>query len=700
MTAITKAQLDAASLDAESLALFTNGAADAEVLTRLGATYPTVKKLVSDIYSQTGYLVPVAYTSGISLTTPNQTVEYGDVTYAPIQSQLPFTTSGTFETAKFRVVQGVTFAELNADVVHYDHIPLVDTTTVEVALRAELKNVNLYFIAGESDHTGMFNRASAASRRVYVPAGTYDISSANFPADTEFFGDGEGVTIIRQKSGAQYAFTCDSGSNLIANNIKNLKLTNLQLRGTCDTDGFSEHVHLLNLNGVSDVTLRHVEFKGFRGDAIYLGSSNTPSVVRYNSNVKAQRCKFDGINKANRNAISVITIDGIDIDGCEFANCTAPTMPGAIDLEPNDTDTSAEIKNVTIRNSRFKNIGGNVGAICIPVSASVVSRPENIRVLNNKSETTGTFFYFNGMQAPTASSAIHDVIVQGNSAKSGSRPFAILGAKGIKLIDNTFLDFTNAALIGYTDAANTCRDIDLTGTRLVRCGSTDGNGLMVFSVDYLKIDNCDFVDCATGLPGASVAINFYAGTSSNVSITNTRVASPLFKTAVAIQKEAGHTFTPATNKFLNNDFALFSNSFKAEESDAFDTAYTPVVAGDGTAGAGVYTGGRVGRFRRAGKTVFFRAEVNVSAGHTGAGGILVSLPYPCVDLGNGEQTPVALSVTGVSSTGGQVGLLHPYVTIAGAGCVRLFQSGVGGRSAINMPAGAFTINVSGSYIST
>lgn len=40
MTVITKTQLENASLDVASLASFTNGAANAEVLTRLGETYP------------------------------------------------------------------------------------------------------------------------------------------------------------------------------------------------------------------------------------------------------------------------------------------------------------------------------------------------------------------------------------------------------------------------------------------------------------------------------------------------------------------------------------------------------------------------------------------------------------------------------------------------------------------------------------
>lgn len=48
------------------------------------------------------------------MTRPTQTVSYNGETYAPIQSQLPFTTSGTFETAKFRLIQGVSGADLAA----------------------------------------------------------------------------------------------------------------------------------------------------------------------------------------------------------------------------------------------------------------------------------------------------------------------------------------------------------------------------------------------------------------------------------------------------------------------------------------------------------------------------------------------------------------------------------------------------------
>ncbi|OEZ91453.1 SGNH/GDSL hydrolase family protein [Duganella phyllosphaerae] len=59
-----------------------------------------------------GYLPPVPYAAGISLTVATQTVQYGVNTYAANVTALPFTTSGVFETDKFRLVQGVTSAQL------------------------------------------------------------------------------------------------------------------------------------------------------------------------------------------------------------------------------------------------------------------------------------------------------------------------------------------------------------------------------------------------------------------------------------------------------------------------------------------------------------------------------------------------------------------------------------------------------------
>lgn len=70
-----------------------------------------VKSLIAFLNSM-GYEPPVSYAAGILLNSPTKTVEYNGSIYAPILAQMPFTTSGTFETTKFRVIQGITDVNL------------------------------------------------------------------------------------------------------------------------------------------------------------------------------------------------------------------------------------------------------------------------------------------------------------------------------------------------------------------------------------------------------------------------------------------------------------------------------------------------------------------------------------------------------------------------------------------------------------
>ncbi len=75
---------------------------------RLGVNRRTLAGIdasADNVLNSIGYEVPVGYADGISLTTTSQTVEYNGVVYAPKSSALPFTTGGTFETAKFRAIQ-------------------------------------------------------------------------------------------------------------------------------------------------------------------------------------------------------------------------------------------------------------------------------------------------------------------------------------------------------------------------------------------------------------------------------------------------------------------------------------------------------------------------------------------------------------------------------------------------------------------
>ena len=74
--------------------------------------------------SDLSYPVTAIYSANINITSVTQTVGYLGQAYAPIFSALPFTTSGTFETAKFMLIQGVSAGDLVAIIQ-----PFVDTAT-------------------------------------------------------------------------------------------------------------------------------------------------------------------------------------------------------------------------------------------------------------------------------------------------------------------------------------------------------------------------------------------------------------------------------------------------------------------------------------------------------------------------------------------------------------------------------------------
>jgi len=100
MTQITVADLNNAKLDVDTISGISNSTG-ISVVDRLGATRLTANEAIRRM----GYQVPVAYTSSLVMSTLTQTVDYLGVVYAPLPTMLPFTTSGTFETTKFYVIQ-------------------------------------------------------------------------------------------------------------------------------------------------------------------------------------------------------------------------------------------------------------------------------------------------------------------------------------------------------------------------------------------------------------------------------------------------------------------------------------------------------------------------------------------------------------------------------------------------------------------
>jgi len=493
--------------------------------------------------------------------------------------------------------------------------------------------------------------------------------------------------------------SADSGSSSVANNLTNIVVRDVQLLGTVATDGFSQFVYLLGLNGVTDAVIERVLFKGFRGDGFYLGSSYVAGVERHNRKITVRSCVFDGVNNQNRNGVSVTDCDGLLVDDCEFKNTTSSTMPGAIDMEP-DAYAYPIIKNVLIRKCKFTNIGGNVGAVSLQVPSAVTTVPTNIIIEENEFSGyvgTGAFISFNTNRVPSSTSAKNDWKIIGNNCITGGLPFSLFDGNKVTFRDNYFQDCTQGGLIGYTGSTNQVYDLEFLNNRMVRCSSSgSGCGLTIFTLNFGHFENNKWIDCGTGVAGNSNAIDFNSGSSTYIQFDNNEISAPTSKTLVAIQKEAGHTFSFTTNRYIGNNVNGLPNAFQAEESDYLQNAYTCVVTGASSAGTGTYTD-QYAYYNRIGRQVYFRIKLTVSAGHTGTGMIQVGLPTLVQASTNNAETTVALIAGGVATTGGHIGLINPALVVNSLGAIRCYYNGTGAVNQMLIPAGSFTVNVSGFY---
>jgi hypothetical protein len=195
--------------NAQNLDNFSNGTA----LTypdRLGVlrrSLAGIDATADSVLNAIGYAVPVAYTAGISLTLTSQTVEYNNEIYAPLASALPFTTSGTFETAKFRLMIATDASRVNYIASGTSAV----ATTVQSKLRETVSVKDFGAVGdGETDDTDEINAAATYCRtsgaKLVIPA----VSSFYLISSTVDFSeikniDGQGAELRGTFSGTPAA---------------------------------------------------------------------------------------------------------------------------------------------------------------------------------------------------------------------------------------------------------------------------------------------------------------------------------------------------------------------------------------------------------------------------------------------------------------------------------------------------------------
>lgn len=544
---------------------------------------------------------------------------------------------------------------------------------------------------GTTNSSTAFANAIASNDFVFVPGLTFRASNLNLRSGVTIRGIGDTSRVRPVDSNDRGVITTDSGG--ASTYTKGVTIRDICFFSDVATTGFSEQDHLVTVNGAKDWLIDNVRFEGFRGDGLYIGSGDSGGTERHNVNIKVTNCTFDGVNNDNRQGISVIDVDGLTIENCEFLNTTRSTMPGAIDIEP-DVAAYHVIKNITIRSNRFRNIGGNVGTISLLLASSTIPAPSNIVIegnqfFNSVTSTIHAEVFLATVRTLGDSDELMSIVVRDNQGKNGSRPLDIRAVKGITIENNSFENYARGSYIGQATATDNPRNVIFARNRFSRCATSGAVAMEIFGVNYLDFAENLFDDCGNSGAG-SYAIGFNIGTSSYVNLRRNVYRSPTGKTTQGIIKEAAHTFTPSTNVhdgdlFLNS----LSNNFQAIDNNVKSQTFTPVVEGSTTAGTATYSL-QTGVYQKRGSMIWFEIRLTWT-GHTGTGNMLVTLP---ANIGGASFVPVTI----ISETIAYTASRFPAAGISSANQrVNIYQFQSGGANAAIAMAAAGTLYLSGSY---
>lgn len=414
---------------------------------------------------------------------------------------------------KFTTTSLTTGNATNASLVTYDP-PFTGAVAETVAAKlAQTVSVKDFGAVGDgvTDDTAAIQAAIDAANSVYFPAGTYLTNTVTLASNTHLHGDGAS-SIIKQNTttGASYGtLYVDSGSSSAF--VENIYIEKLQLLGQVATLGFSEFEHLISASGVKDFTVENCLIKGFRGDGVYIASSPTAATERHNVNVSILNNVFDGVNKDNRNGLSVLDCDGLLVDGNTFKNCTKSTMPGPIDIEPN-ANLFHVIRNIKITNNHFTNTDAGVGCVCLVIPVVFTTQPEHFVISGNTFDVTADFFTIRN-NAGLFTNPL-DIVVSNNSG-SCLRPLDIQSyVDGLVVTGNVFTQ-TSTALLGFY-AGDVSNDVVITNNSFLYSGSGTDSGLLMRSGRNVIISGNTFknqYDYAIYVAGAGSTV-------SDVAITN------------------------------------------------------------------------------------------------------------------------------------------------------------------------------------
>lgn len=479
--------------------------------------------------------------------------------------------------------------------------------------RVSVKQVGVRASNTGAQNKLLLQKASVAFRSLYFPAGeTFKSEPLFLSADTELYGAGFGSVLemvtpatltMPDGSPAKHLGLLHVDSGSATSQISGIEVHDMTLKGTVDTEGFREFVHLIALNGARNVHVFRAQLLGFRGDAVYMGSGPTDVSQRHNNMIFVYDNVIDGINKDNRNPLSIV--DGTDVYFFRnyVKNSTRSNMPGAVDVEPQNSFDTA--RNIYVDMNTFENIGGTSGVmgmytVKIAADFAFINPPNNINfrhnTLINCNNAGGAWgAKFDGNSAGPNTPRL-DMTVEYNKVYGGNRVAVVVGVHGVTHRFNQYFDTNYGMFLGLKVNGSLFR-FETNNNNYTRVGKSNavdaGYGVQVSTVSRLRVRHELFVDCGKADGSFGVPLYFVDGSSDYVELKGNRIENPGNKTTYGIKALNTHFFDPQTNAYGDNWLEVAGNDFKWRASDYGDFTFDTlpgalpqgrwVIVGSGTA---------------------------------------------------------------------------------------------------------------------
>lgn len=210
----------------------------------------------------------------------------------------------------------------------------------------------------------------------------------------------------------------------IPEQIKKISVNGVRIKCNNNSKEFKEFCHSVKLVGVTDCMISNCTFDDFWGDAICLSHyEDSPSTGERTRNINiriSNNIIKGGRHHNNRNGISIISGQNVRVDSNTIHSTSRKDMPGAIDIEANNT--AYTIDNIEITGNTISECYGLTGGICLIANAAG-GPAHNIRIINNKISScpngVGFGIYANG--------TVDNVFIAGNIVEADTEPYLFDG---------------------------------------------------------------------------------------------------------------------------------------------------------------------------------------------------------------------------------------------------------------------------------